>query len=69
MWQLPIIVLIGQARTLSVFILTAWRAASPLWDILRSGHPGWRAPSPLAVPLCEAFQRDDCFANLIPLLA
>ena len=56
-------------RALLTFILTAWRAASPLWCVLQSGHPGGRTPAPLAMPLREAFQCNDCFANLLPLLA
>jgi hypothetical protein len=54
---------------ISVFILTAGRTAKSLGHILLTGQSRRRPPEPLARPLREAFQRDDCFVNLLSLLA
>ena len=42
-------------------------APGPIFGVML--HPGRREPAPLTIPLREAFQCNDCFVNLIPLLA
>src|SRR5260370_40100468 len=51
-----------KAREISVFNLTNWRAATSVWCVLRSGHPGLRRPAPLANSSRDAFQRDYRFS-------